>query len=100
MRQVYRLAGMVRGAFPYALIVDDLEKAFGDANYKWIAQIQEDLVLLPPADYPAGLDAIRDIVFQEPWQPFIRILNAEGSTPKGLFEFNETITYYQWGKDR
>ena len=107
MKQVYRLAGLVRGTYPYTLVVDDLEKLTGGAstNYKSIYQIPEDLTLLPKTNYPINADPVRDVILQEPAKTgnrrlLIRILNAEGSQPSGLFSFNETISYFEFGANR
>jgi len=45
VRYAYRTAGIVRGAHPYALVVDDLEKDGKAHVYDWIMQLPEDVVL-------------------------------------------------------
>lgn len=106
MNQAYRLAGVVRGTYPYVMIVDDVRKAAGEThNYQWLAQIPEDLTLMPPADYSGNLNVATDIVLQEPEvtgqrRLLVRILNAEGTQANGLAQLREDITYYLWGLDR
>ena len=83
MQRVYRTAGLVRGSKPYALIVDDIQKDGSSHNYKWLAQIPDDLsvastdVNLDPADYRA------DVILAEPGgtgnrRLLVRVLNNEG----------------------
>jgi hypothetical protein len=97
LSQAYRQAGLIRGQYPYALIVDDLHKLTNsaDTEWQWLAQLPQDLSLVPASDYSnANLDPARDIVFKEPDSTgsrklLVRILNAEGSQPEGLAEYKE-----------
>lgn len=97
MSQVYRQAGLIRGQYPYQLIVDDLHKISNSAatEYQWIAQLPGDLTRVQPTDFrDPNLDPSRDIVFREPASTgnrklLVRIFNAEGAQPNGLAEFTE-----------
>jgi len=86
----YRTAGMVRGNYSYALIADDVCKRVGQThNYKWIAQVPEDLTLMPTSSYSGNLDPVRDLVLMEPAATgtrrlLVRVLNAEGAQVGGL----------------
>ena len=106
LRQVYRLAGLVRGNYPYVVVADDVSKVGESlANYQWIAQIPEDLTLMPTSQYSGNLDASRDLVLQEPAATgnrrlLIRVLNAEGTPLHGVGRLREDISYYMWGQDR
>ncbi len=106
LRQMYRLAGLVRGDYPYVVIADDVSKVDESlVNYQWIAQIPEDLTLMPASQYSGNLDASRDLVLQEPAATgnrrlLIRVLNAEGTPLHGVGRLREDISYYMWGQDR
>ena len=46
VKRAFRSAGIVRGTYPYALIVDDYEAADGAVHdYDWIARLERDLAL-------------------------------------------------------
>ena len=106
LRQMYRLAGLVRGNYPYVIIADDVSKVDESlVNYQWIAQIPEDLTLIPASQYSGNLDASRDLVLQEPAETgnrrlLVRVLNAEGTPLHGVGRLREDISYYLWGQDR
>ena len=100
------MAGVVRGDYPYALIVDDIRKKVGEQHsYQWLAQIPEDLTRMPKTQFSGNLNAVTDVVLMEPATTgnrrlLVRIINAEGSTSDDLASFKEDITYYLWGQDR
>lgn len=88
MRQVLRTIGLVRGAKPYALVIDDVRKDDSPHSYRWIASIPKDLVLVQGASLPAGADPAKDLVLEEPAATgnrrlLIRILNATGTPTAG-----------------
>ena len=97
LSQAYRQAGLIRGQYPYSLIVDDVHKLSNSASteWQWIAQIPGDLSRVHTHEFSiANLDPARDIVLKEPASTgtrklLVRLLNAEGSQPGGLAEFNE-----------
>ena len=85
MRQVYRTIGLVRGAKPYALVIDDVRKDDSNHTYKWFASIAEDLTV---ATLPTGADPLTDIVLQEPAATgnrrlLVRVLRANGTPVLG-----------------
>ena len=43
VQRAYRTAGIVRGTYPYALVVDDIQKDEKPHNYKWLMQLSGDL---------------------------------------------------------
>ncbi len=88
MRQVYRTIGLVRGAKPYALVVDDVRKDDATHSYRWVASIPKDLILVSGASLPAGANPATDLVLQEPAATgnrrlLVRILNASGTPALG-----------------
>jgi PKD repeat protein len=65
MRQVIRTAGLVRGAKPYVLVADDIQKDGNSHVYKWLLQIPGDLTLATGAALPTGFNANTDCVLNE-----------------------------------
>ncbi len=46
VQRAFRTAGLVRGKYPYALIIDDCQKDDEKHLYKWIMPVQPDLYIL------------------------------------------------------
>jgi hypothetical protein len=44
--KAFRTAGLVRGAYPYALVVDDIQKDSTVHHYDWILTIQKDIEMV------------------------------------------------------
>jgi len=97
---------MIRGDYPYALIVDDIRKKAGEQhNYQWLAQIPEDLTRMPESQFSGNLNAATDVVLMEPAETgnrrmLVRIIKAEDSGNNNLADFKEDITYHLWNHDR
>jgi len=88
MRQVFRTIGLVRGAKPYALVIDDVRKDDATHSYRWVASIPKDLILVQGASLPAGADPATDLVLEEPAATgnrrlLLRVLNASGTPVAG-----------------
>jgi hypothetical protein len=47
VRRAFRTAGVVRGAKPYVLMIDDIQKDDQPHHYKWMMQVSDDLELAP-----------------------------------------------------
>ncbi len=101
MERVIRTVGMVRGNNPFMLVVDDVEKDDAVHNYKWVAQVANDLTI---ESNTVNLDDCRyqnDIILKEPdatgnRRLLVRILNNEnytGATPNGYLE---DLEYYDF----
>ncbi|SIT08800.1 hypothetical protein SAMN05421766_10955 [Zobellia uliginosa] len=46
VEKAFRSAGLVRGAHPYALVVDDIQKDSKDHTYEWIMMVDSDVEML------------------------------------------------------
>jgi hypothetical protein len=46
VKKAYRTAGIVRGKYPYALVVDDIQKDDAVHHYDWILVLQPDLQIV------------------------------------------------------
>lgn len=74
----FRSAGVVRGAHPYAVVIDDLQKDSGPHVYKWLMQLEEDLQVESQTKFPGG----RDIVMMEKTgdrRLLVRVLDDAGA---------------------
>ncbi len=56
VRRAFRTAGLVRGALPYVLIWDDIQKDDAEHAYSWLMQLADDLELIESkqVDFTAG----------------------------------------------
>ena len=54
MQYVYRTAGLIRGAHPYGVVVDDLKKDDGAHLYQWAAMLNGGVWQAQMAGLPAG----------------------------------------------
>lgn len=100
MRQVYRTAGLVRGAKPYALVLDDVRKDDTTHTYKWYASVASDLTLLTDTALPVGADPATDVVLQEPSATgdrrlLVRILRADGTPVQASGTIGSSLAYLQ-----
>lgn len=100
MRQVYRTIGLVRGAAPYALVIDDVRKDDATHTYKWFASVPKDLSILTGAALPAGCDPATDVVLAEPAATgnrrlLVRIMRAEGTPAQAAGSTGSTLAYLE-----
>ncbi len=79
VKKAFRTAGIVRGARPYALVVDDIQKDDAARHYDWILVLQPDLQIVK-IDRPDGRDPAT----------FDVILN--GDPPATTMKKDETLT--------
>ncbi len=61
VQYAFRSAGLVRGAHPYAIVVDDIRKDFATPDYKWLMQLQDDLIVKEQNVH----DGMHDIILAE-----------------------------------
>jgi hypothetical protein len=70
VQRAFRTAGLVRGKYPYVLIIDDIQKDDEVRDYKWLMQIPSDLV--PEQIHMADFDAGQRIPYQKmPQEGFV-----------------------------
>ena len=88
VRRAFRTAGLVRGAHPYVLIVDDFQKDDDRHDYQWGMILEDDLVRDSTAHESSGGAFRDDAILGEkgksgPGARFllVRVLNAEGRDP-------------------
>lgn len=100
MRQVFRTIGLVRGAKPYVLVVDDVRKDDTARTYKWFAALPKDLAILTGAGLPAGADPATDVVLTEPAATgnrrlLVRILRADGTPAQAAGTTGSPLAYIE-----
>ncbi|MGB0930790.1 MAG: 3-coathanger stack domain-containing protein, partial [Chitinophagales bacterium] len=87
MQRVYRTAAMVRAAKPYVIIADDVQKDDTEHNYKWLAQVANDLSVTA-TDVQLTLEDYRnDVILSETEgnrKLLVRVLNNNGHCADGL----------------
>jgi hypothetical protein len=100
MRQVYRTSGLIRGAKPYVLMVDDVRKDDATHDYKWLASIAKDLTILNGTSLPAGCNPATDVVLQEPVATgnrrlLVRIVQANGTPVQATGSTGSSLAYVE-----
>lgn len=102
VEKVVRNIGLIKGAHPMLLVVDDVKKDNALHNYKWTAQLARDLEL---DHYDVNLSNTNykcDIILKEPVATgnrrlLIRILqneNYDGTTNPGSLEVLDYVDYF------
>lgn len=84
-----RHAGLVRGPHPYVVIIDDIRKDAATHEYKWLMQLQDDLVLKEQNVH----DGMRDMILAEKRgnrRLLIRVFENADATSPGV---TEHVTY-------
>ncbi len=102
MERVMRSVGMIKGAHPYALIVDDVQKDGNVHNYKWVAQIARDLTIESTSINLVDNNYECDIILEEPSATgnrrlLVRVLQNSGyngSTPPGYIDELDYIGFF------
>jgi hypothetical protein len=61
----HRTAGLVRGEYPYALIVDDYRKDDREHLYQWLMQVPEDVRIVSRSVGTPGQDKVLDLILGE-----------------------------------
>lgn len=98
MRQVFRTAGLIKGLYPYALIMDDIRKDDAPHNYRWYAPISPDLSIVTGSDLPAGLNPNTDVLLVEPAETgnrrlLVRVLRADGTPTMSISNPTDIHTF-------
>ncbi|MFZ4454669.1 MAG: T9SS type A sorting domain-containing protein [Bacteroidales bacterium] len=83
-QKVFRTVGMVQMPKPFALIVDDAQKDNNINNYKWLAQLADDLTIESTTVNPNYENYQNDIILKEPASVgnrrlLVRLLNINGA---------------------
>ena len=95
--RMFRTSGLVRGAHPFALIVDDVQKDTTLHNYKWLGQLPDDLeidtILLNPdtANYQNDL-ILKEVGGSTTRRLLVRVLENKGATG-GLPAYIDSVQY-------
>ncbi len=82
MQRVFRTVGLVKGTYPFTLVVDDVQKDNSVHNYKWVAQVARDLTIestdvnLNDADYRCDV-ILEELAATGNRRLLVRILNNE-----------------------
>ncbi len=86
MQRVYRTAAMFRGDYPFALIIDDVQKDNTIHNYKWLGQIAKDLEIESTDVNLDDCDYRNDVIVSAPGETrkmLLRVLNFSGTNVNG-----------------
>ncbi len=97
VQRAFRTASLVRGASPYVLVLDDLQKDDAPHDYTWIATLPDTVALRPGAtDTEAVLYHTGDAANPQAPQLLVRVLSAEGTASPitvGTSTFNGQTAY-------
>lgn len=101
MERVIRSSAMIDGEHPFLFIVDDVQMNANVNNYKWVAQIANDLTIESTAVNLVNWNFQNDIILKEPDETgnrrlLVRILHNEdydGSSTNGYVEELEYENY-------
>ncbi len=102
MQKVYRGLSMMRGNYPFVLIVDDVQKDNAVHNYKWLEQMALDLSIESTDVNLVDCDYRCDVIMKEPTgnrKLLVRFLNMDGYTG-GPPAYLDTIVHSGMTKQR
>lgn len=96
VNKVFRTVAMVADASPYVIVADDVQKDNGINNYKWIAQLANDLTIESTVVNLANNNYRNDIIFKEPSATgnrrfLVRILNNTGAVSNTIPAYVDSI---------
>lgn len=82
--KAFRTVAMINDAKPYVIVTDDVERNNSVNNYKWIAQLANDLIIDSVVVNLNNSNYRNDIIFREPTSTgnrrfLVRILNNTGA---------------------
>ena len=96
MRSAYRTTALVKGARPYALVLDDYRKDDATHRYSWLMQVPNDLVVESTVVSGTAANYRNDVILAEKSgtrRLLVRILQADGvvnpATPATLEVYDE-----------
>ncbi|MEI6752126.1 MAG: T9SS type A sorting domain-containing protein [Paludibacter sp.] len=98
-KKVFRTVGLVQTPKPFALIVDDAQKDDNVNNYKWLAQIAQDLTIESTTINTTDANYRNDIILKEPTATgsrkfLVRILNNTGAIDPAVPGVIDSVNTY------
>jgi hypothetical protein len=95
--KAYRTVAMITDAKPYLLITDDVQKDTSINNYKWVAQIANDLTIDSVVVNNSNTNYRNDIIFKEPTATgnrrlLVRVLNNNGAIDANTPVYVDSVT--------
>ncbi len=96
VNKVFRTVAMVTDPNPYVIVADDVQKDNSVNNYKWIAQIANDLTIESVVVNLSDNNYRNDIIFREPSSTgnrrfLVRVLNNNGAVSPSLPAYIDSI---------
>ena len=97
VKKVFRTVAMVTDASPYVIVADDVQRDNNINNYKWIAQLPNDLTIENTMQNLTDNNYRNDIIFKEPAATgnrrfLVRILNNTGAVNATVPAYVDSIT--------
>ena len=97
VNKVFRTVAMVADASPYVIVADDVQRDNNTNNYKWIAQLPNDLTIESTSINLTDNSYRNDIIFKEPATTgnrrfLVRILNNTGAVNTLVPAYVDSIT--------
>ncbi|MEI6751870.1 MAG: T9SS type A sorting domain-containing protein [Paludibacter sp.] len=98
-QKVFRTVGLVQMPKPFALIVDDAQKDTNVNNYKWLAQIAQDLTIESTMVNTTDVNYRNDIILKEPTTTgsrrfLVRVLNNTGAVNPAVPAIIDSVTAF------
>lgn len=82
VQKAFRSAMMIRGAYPYVLVLDDIQKDANSHSYDWLLQVPNNL----ESKSASGADMILGLTGETPENPRMLIRSLADSTETPRFE--------------
>ena len=97
VNKVFRTIAMVTDAKPYVIVADDVQRDNGVNNYKWVAQLANDLTIDAVVVNATDVNYRNDIIFKEPTATgnrrfLVRVLNNTGAVNAAVPVYVDSIT--------
>ncbi len=97
VNKVFRTITMVTDPKPYVVIADDVQRDNGVNNYKWVAQLANDLTIDSIVVNANNTNYRNDIIFKEPTSTgnrrfLVRVLNNTGAINAAIPVYVDSIT--------
>lgn len=94
MEKVYRNTALVRSSRPFLLVMDEIKKDDNVHNYKWLAQIANDLTITSTDVNLVDSDYRCDVILSEPTgnrKLLVRVLENQGYNGVGAPMYTDVI---------
>lgn len=96
INKAYRTVAMVTDAKPYVLVTDDVQRDGTVNNYKWVAQLANDLTIDSIVVNNSNTNYRNDIIFKEPVATgnrrfLVRVLNNNGAVDANVPVYVDSI---------